>query len=661
MKKRIGMFFVGLVVACVGVIWVGCSLPGNKPLVEVFLVTPAQGEEDVGLHPDFSWEVQLAPGAARDASFFKVFVAPLGEAFGESMETQQNAIPWNSELLAGTQYHWKVECWQNDRFLASSEEWNFSTQPYYTVEVRVASAQGGQIRSEASDWGETILIQAGLDTPTRLWAQAQKNYQLEGWFIGEQLLSLDNPFDYLPEHPAATSRELESDIQLEVRFSKRECAITVQASPSEHGSVRVNEGEWGDSASQTLQVGDEVRVEAQAQGDFHFAGWFEESPSGSRGTKLSEENPYVFQAQGDQSLRAAFEKDTFTVTVQAFPATKGNVRVNHGPWQSVQQLPFPAGEQLEVKALAAGEALFVGWFENEQKLSDDNPYHFTLQGDRELEGRFEEGYPSWMALVGGRSFLRGNTRSDAPVYWDEVPTHTVTLGYDFLVGKTEVTFNQYDAYCEATGKPKPDDAGFGRQSYPVINVSWWDAVAFCNWMSQHEGLPVAYGHQGEANEGRLLDASGKVTTDIRKVKGYRLLTEAEWEYVARGGHVDIVDGVETHDYKFAGSNDLDLVGWYSDNGENQPHPVGQKGANELGLYDMSGNVYEWCHDWYEDSWYQHGNQINPIGPGSSTNDWRVIRGGGWAYGEGFARVADRGICTPIWYFAFLGFRVARTY
>ena len=226
----------------------------------------------------------------------------------------------------------------------------------------------------------------------------------------------------------------------------------------------------------------------------------------------------------------------------------------------------------------------------------------------------------------------------------EKPTHKVTFTYDFYIGKYETTFDEYDAFCSATGKSKPNDQGWGRGQRPVISVSWWDAIAYCNWLSEKEKLPNAYD-----NNGNLLDKDGKVTTDPSKVVGYRLPTEAEWEYAARGGN-------KSKGYKYSGSDNVGDVAWYDLNSGGMIQEVGKKAPNELGLYDMSGNVWEWCSDWY--GGYSSSAQTNPYY--STTGSNRVLRGGSWYINATYTRVAIRLYDSPTSTYYYLRFRITRT-
>ena len=253
------------------------------------------------------------------------------------------------------------------------------------------------------------------------------------------------------------------------------------------------------------------------------------------------------------------------------------------------------------------------------------------------------------------TFRMGDTRGGGD--GDEKPAHGVLLTYEFEMGKYEVTFDQYDTYLVATGQPTEtvSGEGWGRGSRPVIWVCWEDAAMYCNWLSLLSGLPPAY----DETTWELLNEEGATTTDITQVKGWRLPTEAEWEYCARGGAADITDGVEANDYRYAGSDTLSEVGWYGDNSGWKSQPVGEKEPNELGLYDMSGNVWEWCHDLYDRDWYDEGLQTNPIGP--EVGPERVVRGGGWNSIASYCRASDRSWWWfPSGYASNIGFRLCRT-
>lgn len=279
-------------------------------------------------------------------------------------------------------------------------------------------------------------------------------------------------------------------------------------------------------------------------------------------------------------------------------------------------------------------------------------------------------------LVKGGTFWMGNTRAHPDGKTWEAP-FKVTLTYDYLIGKHEVTFAQFNEFCkDYPGRTPVNASTLGNpDTRPAANMSWYDAIVYCNWLSTKAGLPVAYGTQG-ASLGRLLDADGQVTTDITKVVGYRLPTDAEWEYAARGGHADIVNGVEANDYWYAGSDTVGDVAWYDANTPGgiyeRTRPVGAKAPNELGIHDMSGNVREWIHDWYNQSLstYPRGNptnplgRVNPIGPPADSGNNKVVRGGSyrdaWNQTMLFRYGGGRDYQTPTDKQWWTGFRVART-
>ena len=225
-------------------------------------------------------------------------------------------------------------------------------------------------------------------------------------------------------------------------------------------------------------------------------------------------------------------------------------------------------------------------------------------------------------LVKGDVFGMGSENGAA----DENPVHQVILS-DYYISKYPIT---QKLWYEIMGS---NSSYFGRDYLP-IGVSWFDCVSFCNALSRHDGLDECYSIDGEL----VILLSNKY--------GYRLPTEAEWEFAARGGQ-------KSTGLKYAGGNNIGEAGWYSSNSGGKTHPVGQKRANELGLFDMSGNTWEWCWDWYGSS-YPSSFQTNPLGPDSGT--YRVRRGGSCDESASNCRTTYRGYTIPTNKYGDLGFR-----
>ena len=315
--------------------------------------------------------------------------------------------------------------------------------------------------------------------------------------------------------------------------------------------------------------------------------------------------------------------------------------------------------------------LDVGWYELEMRYASGDSERLSTQVD---EGKEKEVGFSWtpplvtttstttttttttittttttinpvakglveMVLVQGGSFRMGSDWGDS----DQKPTHRVTVS-PFMIGKYEVAVGEFRRFVNETGYRTEAETGDGAfvwtsskgeqrkdtnwnnpgfsqsETHPVSCVSWNDALAFCNWLSDREGLQRVYRVQGAIT-----------TSDFGK-NGYRLPTEAEWEYAARGGP-------SSRGYNNSGSNDVGPVAWYSSNSGSATHPVGTKAPNELGLYDMSGNVWEWCWDWYDN--YGSGSQTDPVG--ASSGGYRVSRGGSWYDSAGYLQSAYRNL------------------
>jgi len=249
-------------------------------------------------------------------------------------------------------------------------------------------------------------------------------------------------------------------------------------------------------------------------------------------------------------------------------------------------------------------------------------------------------HPKDIIYVASGSFQMGSNSGDS----DERPIHTVTLDA-FYIDKYEVTNAKYaaylnaalaagqiqatsstvtkdghelldldDSYCQISYRSGAFTIDSGKENYPVIEVTWYGAKAYAEFY------------------------------------GERLPTEAEWEYAARGGNL-------SQGYTYSGSNNVGDVAWYSSNAGGSTHTVGTKQANELGIYDMSGNVWEWCNDWYDSGYYSSSPTNNPQGPSSGTT--RVLRGGSWLYNTGNCRVAVRSRNDPNDSNYTIGFRVVQ--
>lgn len=216
-----------------------------------------------------------------------------------------------------------------------------------------------------------------------------------------------------------------------------------------------------------------------------------------------------------------------------------------------------------------------------------------------------------MVWVAGGSFRMGATSEQGSVAWNrEKPVHSVTLS-GYYIGKTEVTQALWKAVMGCNPSYIKGD------NLPVENVSWYDCQEFIRKLNSLIG------------------------------QNFRLPTEAEWEFACRGGN-------NSRGYKYSGSNYIDNVAWYYGNSGKKTHPVATKSPNELGIYDMTGNVFEWCADWYGE--YSSGAQTNPKGP--YDGKYRVNRGGYWYDGAGWCRSSYRGNCSPTDHGDDIGLRLA---
>ncbi len=272
-----------------------------------------------------------------------------------------------------------------------------------------------------------------------------------------------------------------------------------------------------------------------------------------------------------------------------------------------------------------------------------------------------------LRLIPPGEFRMGSPESEAGRLGNEGPRHQVRLTRPFYLGRYPVTVGQFRAFVQATGYRTDAERGLGyagafgidletgkyrscesfswrntgfpqAEDHPVVNVSWNDAVAFCRWLSQREG------------------------------REYRLVSEAEWEYACRAGtttrffHGDDAEGLATVGNVADAALQEVFPGWpgaiAACDGQAFTAPVGSYQANAFGLFDMHGNVREWCQDVYGANTYQRGPVEDPSGPAGGSN--RVIRGGGWSSRPAHARAAYRDGIAPGSRYDFLGFRIARS-
>ena len=249
-----------------------------------------------------------------------------------------------------------------------------------------------------------------------------------------------------------------------------------------------------------------------------------------------------------------------------------------------------------------------------------------------------------MVFVEGGTFQMGDTFGDR--YYSEKPVHSVTVG-SFYMSKYEVTQKQWK---DVMGS---NPSFFKGDNLPVEQVSWYEAVKFCNKLSSKEDLTPCYTIDKSRKDPNNLNPSDKIKWTVTcnwNANGYRLPTEAEWEYAAKGGN-------KSKGYKYSGSKTIDAVAWYESNSDNKTHAVGSKQANELGLYDMSGNVYEWCWDWYDRSHYGKSAATNP--QGAAEGSFRLLRGGSWHNNDNYCRVANRDFNYQNYRYNNTGFRFLR--
>ena len=340
----------------------------------------------------------------------------------------------------------------------------------------------------------------------------------------------------------------------------------------------------------------------------------------------------------------------FALIVTACPDGSGfTVTFNsNGGSYAAPQYVSAGGKAAEPQGVTRTGYILDGWYMNEALTNRWNFAADVVSSSLTLYAKWNTGGSASglveMVYVPGGSFQMGNPDSSVGDS-DERPVHTVTVS-GFYMGKHEVTQGQWQAVMGS------NPSSFRGTNLPVESVSWYDAVEFCNALSVAESLTPYYTinkNQTDPNNTSSYDTYKWLVTTNTSAAGYRLPTEAQWEYAAKGGNGS------PGNYTYSGSNTAADVAWYSGNSGSTTHTVGTKAANGLGIYDMSGNVWEWCWDWYGS--YSNTAQTDPVG--ASSGSFRVERGGGWGRSAGIVRSADRYGSGPNGRVNFIGFRLVR--
>ncbi|MCB0520169.1 MAG: SUMF1/EgtB/PvdO family nonheme iron enzyme [Saprospiraceae bacterium] len=245
--------------------------------------------------------------------------------------------------------------------------------------------------------------------------------------------------------------------------------------------------------------------------------------------------------------------------------------------------------------------------------------------------------PGFIFVQGGTFLMGRKNTSDQTL-------HNVALG-DFYMGRFEVTFEEFDAFCDLTGRNRPDDNNLGRGRQPVINISWYDALDYCNWLSESQSLEKVY------------TKIGKKIIANWEANGFRLPTEAEWEFAARDrGQANEWSGTSQQSSLASYANGAGINSSYSN-----PALVGSLKPNQIGLHDMSGNVKEWCWDFYGYNYYNESPEKNPRGPENASPANRAVRGGSYKSGPYDLRCTNRAYRSPKEGEVDIGFRIVRSF
>ena len=469
--------------------------------------------------------------------------------------------------------------------------------------------------NEKGDVPDTFLTAEGAVLSTiQLPEMTCNGYKFLGWYIGNTKIVSDN-------------YTVSGNITLTAKWQKN-CSVSyVSAHSTAPASIIVGEGE-------KLTV---EQLPELTSSDYFFGGWYVGETRVTAGS---------YTVTDDVTLTAKWSDKCTVSYVTAHGTAPQAFDVESGTALTSANLP----------ALTESGWKFLGWYTNSSydeatKASAGQSVTTSIT----LYAKWEEytGPDDGFVFVEGGTFSMGSTSGDS----DEKPVHNVTLS-SFYMSDHELTQAEYVAVMGTNPsyfKSSPA-SGEVQENRPVENVSWFDAIYFCNKYSESVGLTPCYKVNGNTSvtswsytphNGNSI--SGTITCNMT-ADGYRLPTEAEWEYAAKGGN-------QSNGYTYSGSNSIDSVAWYTSNSDSKTHEVKKKSANELGLFDMSGNVWEWCWDWYASS-YSSESVTDPCGASSGSS--RLGRGGSWSHFATYCRSAYRSSYNPYRRNYYGGFRLVRS-